>query len=542
MKKIPVLVLSSLLLLSCQNQNSSFLTSSSSSDSTAEAEKENIPDDQYRNYYEIFVYSFADGNKDGIGDLKGIEEKLPYLRDIGYTGIWLTPIFSSPSYHKYDTKDYFSIDKDFGTLDDLISLIKKAHSLGMKVLLDGVFNHSSINNPWFEKALLAHRKLLRGESLTSEEENYNSLYVFVDKKEDMDSKKTYSKAGANDFYYECNFSTDMPEFNFESEFTYQKIESIIDYYMSDEIQVDGFRLDAVLYYDYMNTYKNVQILNRISSMIHEHDGYVVGECFSDEKTIGEYYLSVTDSFFYFPAQGQNGFIHNSLSFQGESKLKYLEGQQTMIKNANGYIPAPFLDNHDVTRLSKEGNMAQFKFLLGLRDMLNGNTFNYYGDEIGMSSSVIKTGDYADSCYRTHYYWDDETHDMECYDPPHSLTQKEVYPDSKRQQKDENSILNYEKNALKMRNTYPSIARGEISVSKKDEAMNQDSDDSLLLAFEKEYANEHIKLVFNFSMQETSSYPLDGWKVEKVLLADTNKKETIEEGMINLPPYSIALLK
>ncbi len=544
MKKIPVLVLSSLLLLSCQNQKSSFQNSSfmDSDDSSVEEEKEKIPDDKYRNYYEIFVYSFSDSNKDGIGDLKGIEEKLDYLRDIGYTGIWLTPIFSSPSYHKYDIQDYFSIDKAFGTMDDLISLVQKAHSLGMKVLLDGVFNHSSINNPWFEKALLAHRKLLRGESLTKEEENYNSLYVFVDKKEDMDSEKTYSKAGANDFYYECNFSTDMPEFNFESEFTYQKIESVIDYYMSDKIQIDGFRLDAVLYYDYMNTYKNVQILNRISSMIHNHDGYVVGECFSDQKTIGEYYLSITDSFFYFPAQGQNGFIHNSLSFQGESKLKYLEGLKEMIKNANGYIPAPFLDNHDVSRLSKEGNMAQFKFLLGLRDMLNGNTFNYYGDEIGMSSSVIKSGDYADSCYRTHYYWDDETHAMECSDPPHALTQKEVYGDSKTQLADTNSILNYEKNALKMRNTYPSIARGDVLVSKEDETMNNDSDTSLLLAFEKQYGNEHIKLVFNFSMLETSSYSLNGWEVKKVLLADTNQKETIEDGKINLPPYSIALLK
>lgn len=544
MKKIPVLVLSSLLLFSCQSQNESQMASSfeNSADSTIPEEKENIPDDQYRNYYEIFVYSFADSNQDGIGDLKGITKKLPYLRDIGYTGIWLTPIFSSPSYHKYDIQDYFSIDKDFGTMDDLIELVQKAHSLGMKVLLDGVFNHSSINNPWFEKALLAHRKLLRGESLTAEEEKYNSLYVFVDRKEDMDKKKTYSKAGANDFYYECNFSTDMPEFNFESEFTYETIQSVIDYYMSDEIQVDGFRLDAVLYYDYMNTYKNVNILNRISSMIHRHDGYVIGECFSDEKTIGEYYLSTLDSFFYFPAQGQNGFIHNSLSFQGESKMKYLEGLQTMIRNANGYIPAPFLDNHDVTRLSKEGNKEQFKFLLGLRDMLNGNTFNYYGDEIGMSSSIVKSGDYADSCYRTHYYWDDETHENECDDPPHALAQKEVYPDSKSQLEDINSILNYEKNALKMRNTYPAIARGDIIVSEEDEKMNEDSDTSLLLAFEKQYGNEKIKLVFNFSMRETDSYSLNGWEVKKVLLADTNQKEQIEDGKISLPPYSIALLK
>jgi 1,4-alpha-glucan branching enzyme len=125
MRKTPVIaLLSMMLLVSCGSTSSEALSSSaeeviSSTSIGDDVYESNILEDDYRNYYEIFVYSFADSNGDGIGDLNGITAKLPYLRDIGYTGIWLTPIFKSNSYHKYDTIDYFEIAKDFGTLDDL---------------------------------------------------------------------------------------------------------------------------------------------------------------------------------------------------------------------------------------------------------------------------------------------------------------------------------------------------------------------------------------------------------------------------------------
>ena len=79
-------------------------------------------DDNYRNYYEIFVYSYADSNGDGIGDFKGLEGKLPYIRDMGFNGIWLMPIMPSPSYHKYDVTDYYAVDPQYGTMEDFRSL------------------------------------------------------------------------------------------------------------------------------------------------------------------------------------------------------------------------------------------------------------------------------------------------------------------------------------------------------------------------------------------------------------------------------------
>ena len=111
-------------------------------------------DDNYRTFYEIFTSSFSDTNGDGIGDLKGITNRLDYLNDgdvnsgksLGVQGIWLTPIFQSPSYHKYDVTDYYKIDSSFGKLEDLKNLLDQCHKRNVKLILDLVLNHTSVNN------------------------------------------------------------------------------------------------------------------------------------------------------------------------------------------------------------------------------------------------------------------------------------------------------------------------------------------------------------------------------------------------------------
>lgn len=534
MKKLKsLLILPILLTMSCNscNQNTSNKT----------FERVEI-DDNYENYYQIFVYSFADSNNDGIGDLNGVKAKIPYLSSLGYTGIWLTPIFSSSSYHKYDTTNYFSIDKDFGTFDDLTSLVEECHKYNMKILLDGVFNHSGTSCEYFTKALLAHRKYLAGESLTEEEEKYQDLYVFVDNEKDKLSGRKYSKAGANPFYYECNFSTNMPEFNFDNELTYTIIKQVIDFYM-ENYHIDGFRLDAVIYYYLNDTKKNVEVLNRIADMIHAHNGYVVCEAWVGSQTLHEYYTSKIDSYFYFPGAGSSGSINTSLGFLGAYKENYLNGLLDAIEMAKDNVPAIFLDNHDMPRVSRGGSKITTKFLLGLRDMATGSTFNYYGDELGMSSSnkPLNT-DYEDSCYRTHYYWDDSTHEYECFNPQYSSEQTNYFGDSKSQLEDENSILNYEKNALMLRNAFKSIPRGKISVEESDKTINADIDNTLLLAFNKTYEDENLKLVFNFSSTNTYEYSLGEYKLTYTLLADTTIKEKVKNNQLSLPPYSIAVLQ
>src|SRR5262249_11570293 len=120
--------------------------------------------------YQIFVRSFYDSNGDGIGDLRGILQKLDYIQSLGANTLWLTPIFASPSYHGYDTTDYYAVNPDFGTKQDLSDLIAGVHSRGMHILLDYVASHTSSQFPYFKLAL------------TNPSSPYSSWYIWTDKK------------------------------------------------------------------------------------------------------------------------------------------------------------------------------------------------------------------------------------------------------------------------------------------------------------------------------------------------------------------------
>ena len=135
--------------------------------------KENIIDDAYDNYYEIFVYSFCDSDGNGVGDFNGVTQKLDYIRDMGYTGIWLMPISPSPSYHKYDVTDYKAVDPIYGSMADFENLLNTAHEKGIKVILDLVVNHTSKEHEWFKQASGAY---VRGET----DNKYYDYYNFTD--------------------------------------------------------------------------------------------------------------------------------------------------------------------------------------------------------------------------------------------------------------------------------------------------------------------------------------------------------------------------
>ena len=166
----------------------------------------NIIDDNYRNWYEIFVYSFFDTNNDGIGDLKGVTQKLDYVKDMGFNGIWLMPIHPSPTYHKYDVKDYYAIDNVYGTLEDFDTLIEQAHARGIKVIIDLVFNHTSSEHPWFLQACDYIRKNGKPGG------QYGDFYNFNTKE-----LSGYSKVSGTNYYYEARFWSGMPDLNLNSQ-------------------------------------------------------------------------------------------------------------------------------------------------------------------------------------------------------------------------------------------------------------------------------------------------------------------------------------
>ena len=102
--------------------------------------------------YEIFVRSFYDHDGDGTGDLLGVKDKLPYLKDLGVKTLWLLPIHESPSYHGYDVADYYSVNPDYGTMDDFDALVESAENYGIDIMIDMVLNHTSNQNPWFTQS------------------------------------------------------------------------------------------------------------------------------------------------------------------------------------------------------------------------------------------------------------------------------------------------------------------------------------------------------------------------------------------------------
>ncbi len=501
-------------------------------------ENVSIEDDNYRNYYEIFVRSFADSDGDRIGDINGVTEKLDYIQDMGYSGIWLMPINESPSYHKYDVKDYYKIDPSYGTMDDLKNLLNEAHKRDIKVILDLVINHSSNQNELFLKSINAFEKYLNGDTLTEEEDKYKDYYSLFESKDDPNAKgKILYQAPGKSFYYEGNFSSEMPELNLDSKYVKEDLEKLVKFYL--DLGVDGFRLDAVLYYFVKETAKNIEFLSWFKDLVKgiKEDAYIVGEAWTNTTTISNYYDSGIDSFFYFEGSTSysDSFYMNSMNLDGILGKTYFDGLEDLLKTSEGGIPAPFLDNHDMSRYSRSSSKELNKYFYGLLAMSNGTTFTYYGSEIGMTGTVK-----PDQNVRIPILWGEEN---EKYDTSRiagtSGKIDYVFGTVKENINDPNSILNYQKKANYLRNTFKEIARGEISLKSFDK-------DKGILIITKSYNGNSIDILFNF--KETQAANLKAGElgnkdiVGQLVVDNTKYIGKLKDGTYIFPPFSISILK
>ena len=194
--------------------------------------------------YELHIKAFRDGNADGIGDFKGLLEKLDYLQDLGVTAIWLLPFYPSPLRDDgYDIADYYNINAAFGTIEELQQLLEEAHKRNLKVITELVINHTSDQHPWFQRARNAPRD--------SAERNY---YVWTDDPnqykdvriifQDFETSNWTWDPVAQQYYWH-RFFFHQPDLNYDNPLVQEEVFRIIDYWCS--IGVDGFRLDAVPY-------------------------------------------------------------------------------------------------------------------------------------------------------------------------------------------------------------------------------------------------------------------------------------------------------
>ena len=406
MKKA-VLLVSALLLTSCgisssssassQASNPSFSSEVSSSISSASSSQENpssssslsqssiamseVKEDEgslparYRTWYQLLVYSFADGNNDGVGDFKGIVDKLDYLRNLGIGGIWLSPIHEAASYHSYDVKDYYSVNSKYtptvgGVKYDLKKLLEECHKRDIKVSLDLVLNHSSTEHPWYYR----------------------------------DHKDWYTSS--NQWY----FGGSMPEFNYDVAAVRTEMKKIGAYWIDQG--VDGFRLDAAYWIYNQGQYASKEMEKKtiawwkefsVAMKAKKSDFYLIGEVLTDENQNAIDMMEGLDTNFNFERIGK--LVNASKGEDGAELAKYVASYHEKIKAKNSdSLPSPTLSNHDIGRyINREGvtGKNQIKMANGLMAIMPGGAYIYYGDELGMTGS---SGGWQDMSYRTPMPW------------------------------------------------------------------------------------------------------------------------------------------
>lgn len=417
-------------------------------------------DDNYRTFYQIFVGSFSDSDGDTIGDLRGIINRIDYLNDgdinngndLGVQGIWLSPIFESPSYHKYDAEDYYKIDEEFGTEEDLKELIELCHERNVKVILDLVINHSSIQNEWF----LEFKKARQTGNTSSKYYDFYSCATA----DEREGGRTYQKIVGIDCYYECNFSGDMPELNFDNPVVKEEMLKLAKYYL--DLGVDGFRFDAIKYIYFGDTKRSAEFWDWYMGELtaYKQDIYCVGECWSAESEILEYYDAL--NCFNFAMSGPESTAAAAAKGNNLGRfLNYIEQYQDRIQGANpNGMPIQFLSNHDMDRIAGAFIYPeQMKMAANLYLLTPGSHFIYYGEEIGIRGS--RGGANTDANRRLAMLWGDKDQIGNPIGTTYS-DNKQIQSNVKLQLKDESSMLNHYTKLISVRNRYPAIARGDYN--------------------------------------------------------------------------------
>ncbi|MBU2878717.1 MULTISPECIES: alpha-amylase family glycosyl hydrolase [Aliiglaciecola] len=354
--------------------------------------------------YHVWVRSFFDTNNDGNGDLKGITQKIPYIKSLNVTSILLSPIFASPSNHGYDVIDYKSINFDFGSMEDFDKLLSEAHANGLKIILDIPLNHTSDQHPWFVNSY-------------SKDGSYQDFYRWNGElpedygqpwDETSPATSVWHTKKERDGYYYGLFGYASPDLNFKNDEVRQQVKDILHFWINKG--VNGFRIDAArhLVEEGSNplqedTASNFALISELIGYIKDIDPqvFVIGETFADIETSSQY-LKIENGFdAVFNFEFFNG-IRDTLS---EETLK-LESQMQTGSLINQSIQSDykmlldfkpkdkqiytFLNNHDVVRYKglTVNNDGEEKIIAALSVFSPVNISVYYGEELGISQRNI----------------------------------------------------------------------------------------------------------------------------------------------------------
>ena len=419
-------------------------------------------DDNSRVFYEIFVGSFSDGDGDGVGDLKGIIRRMDYLNDgdpqsglsLGVEGIWLTPIFSSPTYHKYDVTDFYTVDPAFGSLEDLKELIALCHERDVKLILDLPINHTGVECRWFKNFLNAHL-------MNNPDNDYYDFYVWCPADETPPAGRRFVKARQAGVLYEANFSDSMPEMNFDDPFVRETLLNVAKYYL--DLGVDGFRFDAAKYIYLGDNPESSAFWAWYIGELRQikPDLYTVAEVWDGDGVIDQY-IPFTNCFNFTTSQSSGLIAETAKAGNVNRFTAYIQQYEEKIHALRAdAMNVLFIANHDTDRAAGYLTAAsgQMKMAANLYLLSPGSPFIYYGEEIALRGS--RGGANTDANRRLAMLWGDgdtvrdpigATYDS-AKQTPYSV--KDLLPMS-------DGMYNYYKRLIMIRRANPEIARGEYT--------------------------------------------------------------------------------
>lgn len=489
--------------------------------------------------YQIYPRSFQDQNGDGIGDLGGIASRLEYVADLGVDAIWLSPVFTSPMKDfGYDVSNYRDIDPSFGSLEDFDNLVRKAHSLGLKVIIDQVISHSSDKHAWFAESR-QNRTNARHDWYVWADPNpdgtppNNWLSIFGGSAWSWDSRRMQ--------YYLHNFLVSQPDLNFHNRAVQDALLADMRFWL--ERGVDGFRLDTVNFYfcslglesnpvvkaeDFnastapaVNPYnfqehlydksrpENLAFLERLRALMDEYPG---------TTTVGE----IGDSQHQLEIMAQYTSGHNRLHMAytfdylgGEFSARHFKNAiaTTEAEAPDGWICLAF-SNHDVvrhvSRWAQHGQEAAFTRLAAtLLLSMRGSVCLYQGEELGLTEAQLVFEDLVDpygiefwpefkgrdGC-RTPMVWQAQSHLAGFTTAAKSwlpVPADHMLKAVDQQEPVNDSVLQYYRANLAFRKAHPALAKGTIALLDAPED---------ILAFRRIGDNEEMLCVFNMADTET----------------------------------------
>ena len=370
--------------------------------------------------YQIYPRSFKDGNNDGIGDLKGMIEKLDYLKELGINAVWMSPVYASPNVDNgYDISDYFAIMEEFGTMEDWDAFRDGAHERGIAIIMDLVLNHSSDKHKWFR------------ESKKSRNNPYSDYYIWRDPAPDGGAPNCWmSVFGGSAWeyvsergqYYLHFFAKEQPDLNWDNPETKEKIFDIIRFW--NEKGVDGYRIDAISYLDKgldgradMNEPLGTVACVNLEGT-HRYIREMVAETMTPDNlmSVGEVNINNEQDAINYSSAASKEFnmaipfvppIVEIQTWSPEKMKRDLKKDYEILKKDGWW--ARFLSNHDKPRqVSLYGNDREFwsesaKMLACYLHTLPGTPFVFQGEELGMTNAHFTSIDQYRDVESLNYY-------------------------------------------------------------------------------------------------------------------------------------------